>query len=132
LYIIDASAWSHYGSSDEVTRYVDQIGRSGIIMTCPPASLEHCFMARNNAEHDIFRARMTRLKQPERDPRIDDVLRLQSALWASGRVRAAGSMDTLIASYALLHSATVVSCDKDYGYIAQALPGELKYVRLIP
>lgn len=130
LFIIDASAWSRYGSTPEVTDFVDAIGRSGIIMTCPPAALEYCFMARNKAEHDTFRARMARLKQPEVHPPVRDVLSVQSALWGSGLVRAAGSMDTLIATYALLHDATVVSCDKDYGFISAALDGRLKCVRL--
>ncbi|GAA1355735.1 hypothetical protein GCM10009596_03560 [Arthrobacter rhombi] len=132
LYIVDASAWSHVGSSVEVTTYIEGISHSGIMMTCPPASLEYCFMARDAGEHDVFRARMTKLKQPERDPRVEDVLRVQSALWGSGLVRAAGSMNTLIASYALLHAATVVSCDKDYGHISRALGNELKYVLLRP
>lgn len=130
LYLIDVSAWSHYGSTGEVTDYIDGVGSSGIIMTCPPASLEYCFMARNKAEHDLFRARMNRLKQPDRHPLGSDVLLTQLALWRNGLVRAAGSMDILIASYALLHNATLVSCDKDYGFISSALSGGLKFVRL--
>lgn len=88
-------------------------------------------MARNKAEHDTFRARMARLKQAERHPSVSDVLTVQSALWGNGFVPAAGSMDTLIASYALLHNATVVSCDKDYGFISAALGGGLNHVRLM-
>lgn len=132
LFIVDVSAWSHYGSSKALTTYIDQVASNGVIMTCPPVSLEYCFMARNQAEHEVLSSRMTRLKQPEVHPDVSDVLAVQSALWSSGFVRAAGSMDTLIASYALLHNATVVSCDRDFGYISTALDGALKYVRLRP
>lgn len=131
-YIIDASAWSHYGSSPRVTEQIDEISRGGLIMTCPPASLEYCFMARNKDEHDIFQARMVRFKQAVRHPEVKDVLSVQSALWGSGLVRAAGSMDTLIASYALLNNAAVVSCDRDFGYISKALDGRLQHIRLLP
>ena len=132
LFIVDVSAWSHYGSGKVLTAYIDQIASNGVIMTCPPVSLEYCFMARNQTEHEVFSLRMTRLKQPEVHPNVSDVLGVQSALWGRGLVRAAGSMDTLIASYALLHNATVISCDRDYGYISTALDGALKYVRLRP
>lgn len=132
LYLIDASAWSHYGSSMLVTERIDEIARGGLIMTCPPASLEYCFMARNKAEHDIFRARMSRFKQAERHPETADVLSVQSALWGCGLVGAAGSMDTLIAAYALLNNAVVVSCDKDFGYLSTALDGRLLQIRLKP
>lgn len=89
-------------------------------------------MARNKAEHEVFSSRMTRLKQPERHPKVADVLEIQSALWGGGLVRAAGSMDTLIASYALLHDATVISCDRDFGHISTAMDGALKHVRVKP
>ncbi|EMY33921.1 nucleic acid-binding protein [Arthrobacter crystallopoietes BAB-32] len=128
LYIVDASAWSRYGTNRAVTGDLDAIGHSGIIMTCPPASLEYCFMARNAAEHAAFADRMARLKQPEQHPSVSDVLEIQSALWNAGLVRAAGPVDTLIAAYALLHDATVVSCGKDYGHLAAALDGRLKQI----
>lgn len=132
LYIVDASAWSHYGTGSAITEYIDEVVSRGVIMTCPPASLEYCFMARNKAEHDDFRSRMANFKQPDRHPEVSDVLEIQSALWGRGLVRAAGSVDTLIASYALLHKATVISCDRDYRHISAALDGALRYVRLIP
>ena len=89
-------------------------------------------MARNTAEHDAFRDRMARLKQAERHPEVADVLGIQSALWGRGLLRAAGSMDTLIAAYALLHNAVVVSCDRDFGYISTALDGQLQQIQLKP
>ncbi|WP_411731794.1 PIN domain-containing protein [Paeniglutamicibacter sp.] len=132
LYIVDASAWSRYGTRIAVTEYIDEVVSRGLIMTCPPASLEYCFMARNKAEHDVFRSRMANFKQPDRHPAVSDVLAIQSALWGSGLVRAAGSLDTLIASYALLHNATIISCDRDYAHISTALDGALNYVHLHP
>jgi predicted nucleic acid-binding protein len=46
------------------------------------------------------------------------VLDIQSALWTSGPVRAAGSLDILIAAYAIVNDATVLAADHDFGHIA--------------
>lgn len=47
------------------------------------------------------------------------VLGIQAALWFSGRVREAGSIDILIAGYAIAaNDATVLSADRDFDHIA--------------
>ncbi|WP_373457924.1 DUF5615 family PIN-like protein [Paeniglutamicibacter psychrophenolicus] len=132
LYLIDASAWSHYGSRNPVTGFIDHISHRGVIMTCPPAALEYCFMARNKVEHDNYRMRMEKLLQPLVHPTVHDVLVIQSALRGNGLVRAAGASDTLIATYAMLNNATVISCDKDFGHIAAARDGALRQIQLVP
>lgn len=64
LHLVDTGVWSRHGSSAAATGHIDGIARNGITMTCPPAALDYCFMARNKAEHDGFNARMACFKQP--------------------------------------------------------------------
>ena len=47
------------------------------------------------------------------------MLDIQSALWNAGMVRAAGSVDILIAGYAIVNDVTVLAADHDFGYIAR-------------
>jgi predicted nucleic acid-binding protein len=50
------------------------------------------------------------------------VLEIQNRLWTSGRLRAVGAMDTLIAAYALHNDATVLHYDRDFEHIAVVTP----------
>ena len=56
------------------------------------------------------------------------VLSIQSALWSSGLVRAAGPLDILIAGYAIANDATVLTADQDFGYIATVIDLLHEYV----
>ncbi len=58
-------------------------------------------------------------------------LGLQRALWGSGRVRAAGAFDTLIAALAVEHDATVLHYDRDYQHLGDAV-GELRQEWVAP
>ncbi|MGV0738965.1 hypothetical protein ABQF35_19745 [Mycobacterium syngnathidarum] len=46
---------------------------------------------------------------------------VQSALRNAGLVRAAGSLDTLIAGYAIVNDATVLAADCDFEHIASVV-----------
>jgi hypothetical protein len=58
------------------------------------------------------------------------VLDIQGALWSSGFVRAAGSLDILIDGFATVNDATVLSADHDCEHIAAA--GDLKHEYVAP
>lgn len=64
----------------------------------------------------------------EHSPEESLVLGIQSALWASGYVRAAGAVDILIAGYAIANDATVLSADHDFDYIAAVIDLNHEYV----
>ena len=57
-----------------------------------------------------------------RTPTPHAALKIQNALWVAGRVRAAGTIDTLIAAYALANDATVLHFDSDFDHIATVIP----------
>jgi predicted nucleic acid-binding protein len=50
------------------------------------------------------------------------------ALWGSGLVRAAGSVDILIAGYAIANDATVLTADHDFDHIATVSDLQREYV----
>lgn len=48
------------------------------------------------------------------------VLDIQTALWTSGLVRAAGSLDILIAGHAIVNDATVLTADHGFDHTANS------------
>jgi len=56
------------------------------------------------------------------------VLDIQSALWNAGLVRAAGSLDILIAGYAMVNNATVLAADHDFDHIARVADLQHEYI----
>jgi predicted nucleic acid-binding protein len=56
-------------------------------------------------------------------PEIDQIIiDIRTALFATGKGRAAGVIDVQIAATAIHHHATVLHYDSDYDHIAQAYP----------
>ena len=92
--------------------------------------LEFCHSARTPAEHALYRDRISLAFPLERAPDESLVLDIQSALWSSGRVRATGPIDILIAGYALVNDATVLAADHDFEHIAAVT--ELRHEYLAP
>lgn len=69
----------------------------------------------------------------ERTPDESLVLDIQNALWGSGLVRAVGAVgavNILIAGYAIVNGATVLTADRDFDYIARV--SELKHEYVAP
>jgi len=121
-YLIDTSVWHRYARSPAVQRVVDGLVTSGnLLTTCPVVVAEYCFRARDTADLQELQTDMGLLYLLESDDLTPRVTLIQSALWSTGRARAAGSSDTLTAAYALEHNQTIVTCDIDFVHIAQAL-----------
>lgn len=121
-HLVDTSVWHRYARSPAVQGVVDGLVSSGhLLTTCPVIVAEYCFSARNTAELEELQGDMGLMYLLESDDLTPRVTLIQSALWSTGRARAAGSSDTLIAAYALEHNQTVVTCDVDFLHIARAL-----------
>ncbi|WP_228803945.1 hypothetical protein [Nocardia higoensis] len=56
------------------------------------------------------------------------VLDIQEALWNAGLVGAAGSLDILIAGYAIVNDATVLAADHDFEHIARVSDLQCEYI----
>ena len=60
------------------------------------------------------------------------MLDLQEALWANGLIRAATPMGLLIAGYAIVNDATVLTCDPDFLHIASVTELVAEYLQPAP
>jgi predicted nucleic acid-binding protein len=130
-YLVDNSAWARLALGDPaITARLHVIERtpSDLFVTCPPQVLEFCHSARTPEEHARFREQITLGFPLEIDPDESLVLDVQSALWNSGLIRAAGAVDILIACYAIVNNATVLCADHDFGYIAQATDLQQEFI----
>jgi predicted nucleic acid-binding protein len=120
-YLVDNSVWARLVCGDQtITERLRQIERapSDLFVTCPPQVLEFCHSARTPEDHARYREQITLGFPLEKAPDESLVLDIQSRLWAGGRVRAAGAVDILIAGYAIVNDAIVLTADHDFDHIA--------------
>jgi predicted nucleic acid-binding protein len=98
---------------------------AGLVATCGVIEFELGWATRSSAEFDELRA--DRETGYEWLATLDDdwrrALDVQAALWCSGRIRAVGFPDVLIAAVAEREHGTVLHYDSDYGHIA-AITGQ--------
>ena len=121
-YIVDNSVWWSAGRSSAIATRLRQVATRDLILTCPPQVLEYCFSAETPADHDEYRTDMLQYLPAEEHPDEDMSLEIQSALWQGGFVRGAGPVDVLIAAYAIVNDATVLTTDHDFDHIAAVVP----------
>lgn len=131
-YLVDNSVWARaiVGDTQAVAR-LRQIERSpsDLFVTCPPQVLKFCHSARTPTEHARYREQISLGFPLERAPDESLVLDIQAALWNAGLVRATGSVDILIAAYAIVNDATVLAADHDFDHIAKVTQLRYEYIQ---
>lgn len=130
-YLVDNSVWARLAAGDSaITARLRRIERApaDLFVTCPPQVLEFCHSARTPTEHARYREQISLGFPLERAPDESLVLDIQGALWKAGLVRAAGSLDILIAGYAIENDATVLAADHDFEHIAKVTQLSHEYV----
>lgn len=130
-YLVDNSIWARLALDDPaIVARLRRVERAPAdhFVTCPPQVLEFCHSARNSDDHARYRAQISLGFPLERAPDESLVLDIQSALWNSGLVRAAGAVDILIAGYAIVNDATVMAADHDFDLIAEVTDLRHEYV----
>lgn len=130
-YLVDNSVWARLAAGDAgITSRLRHIERApaDLFVTCPPQVLQFCHSARTPEEHTHYREQISLGFPLERAPDESLVLDIQSALWRSGLVRAAGSLDILIAGYAMANDATVMTADHDFDHIAKVTDLKHEYI----
>lgn len=130
-FLVDNSIWARLAAGDaNIGKRLRRIERApaDLFVTCPPQVLEFCHSARTAEEHALYREQISLGFPLEHAPDESLVLNIQGALWKAGLVRAAGSLDILIAAYAIVNDATVLTADRDFGYIAQVTDLMHEYV----
>ena len=88
--------------------------------------------ARTPEEHLLYREQIGLGFPLEHAPDESLVLDIQAALWNSGLVRSAGAVDILIAGYAIVNDATVLTADHDFDHIASVSDLRHEYVAPSP
>lgn len=130
-YLVDNSVWARLASGDTaITARLRRIERApaDLFVTCPPQVLEFCHSARTPEEHARYREQISLGFPLEHAPDESLVLDVQGALWGSGLVRAAGTLDILIAGYAIANDATVLAADHDFDHIARVTDLRHEYI----
>lgn len=125
-YLVDNSVWQKAGRSDRVASRLRQLSPQHLFITCPPQVLEYCHSARTPDEYAELRRDMSDLLPAAVHPSATQALDLQQQLWMNGYVRAAGALDCLIATYAVVNDAILLHSDRDFEYIAEATAGLLR------
>lgn len=97
------------------------------LVTCPPQVLEYCYSA-PLGKYDEYKEFITLGFPLEKTPTEKDVLNIQQSLWKSGYFRSVRTVDILIAAYAILNDAVVLSSDHDYEYIAKVTDLQQEYI----
>lgn len=93
------------------------------LLVCPPVALEYGFSARTGTDHSRIMGQLAAFPECALHPSPDEALEIQSLLWNGGLLRAAGTIDTLIAAYAIKNDATVLHYDRDFEHIASVTSG---------
>lgn len=118
-YLIDTSVWARMPSSSVVAERIADIHRDHAICVTTAQVLEHGFSARTPSDLDRVHLAMSAFPLLPMSTRTHEIaLDVQRRLWHSGRLRAAGAFDTLIAAVGIEHDATVLHYDRDYTHIA--------------
>jgi predicted nucleic acid-binding protein len=119
-HLADTSALArlHYG---EVAGVLGPLIEAGLVATCGVIEFELGWATRAPAELDQVRADRDAGYEwlPTHDEDWHRALEVQAALWRSGRIRAVGFPDLLIASVAEREGVTIVHYDGDFDLIAQ-------------
>ncbi|MBH0008152.1 PIN domain-containing protein [Salinibacterium sp. SWN1162] len=125
-YLVDNSIWQKAARSATIAVRLRALSPQHLIITCPPQVLEYCHSARTETEYAELREDMEHFLPALEHPSTSQALDIQHALWATGRVRAAGAFDCLIAAYALANDAIILNSDHDFGYIESATNGAVR------
>lgn len=134
-YLVDNSVWARLASGDTgITARLRRIERApaDLFVTCAPQVLEFCHSARTPEEHARYREQISLGFPLEHAPDESLALDIQSALWNAGLIRAAGSLDILIAGYAIANDATVLTADHDFDHIATVSDLQHEYIAPSP
>ena len=130
-YLVDNSVWSRYaaGQVEAVERmWLIERTPSDLFVTCPPQILEFCHSARTPLEYRQQRELIELGFPLENTPDETLLLDLQEELWRSGKVHAAGALDVLIAGYAIVNGATILTADRDFLQIAAVSELQVEYI----
>jgi predicted nucleic acid-binding protein len=128
-YLADTSALARL-NKPEVAAVLGPLIEAGLVATCGVIEFELGWATRTAAELDLVRADRAEGYEllAAHDEDWHRALEVQAALWRSGRVRAVGFPDLLIAAVAEREHVTLLHYDSDYDLIAAITEQPMQWV----
>lgn len=123
--LVDNSVWQrlpHESSVHDAYRELISRTHPEDLLLCDIQAAEFGFSARNELDHARLSRDLTKFRDCPVTPTVQEVLALQRKIWGAGLVRAVGTVDTVIAAYAIANDATVIHYDSDFEHIAKVEP----------
>ncbi|HVD02764.1 MAG TPA: PIN domain nuclease [Candidatus Dormibacteraeota bacterium] len=126
--LVDKSALARITHS-AVRGVLEPLLVDGRLATCAVTDLEMLFSARNGAEWEVVREQLKGLPNVPITPEVcSRAIDVQGLLWHSGRVRAVGIPDLLIAAAADVAGLPVLHYDTDFDLVAAVTGQESRWV----
>ena len=128
-YIADTSALARLHRT-AVAEVLAPLIEAGVVATCGVIEFELRWATRSSAELDQLRVDRDAGYEwlSTRDEDWRRALEVQALLWRSGRMRAVGLPDLLIAAVAERERVTVMHYDADYDFIAEVTGQPVRWV----
>ncbi|MDR1853245.1 MAG: PIN domain-containing protein [Propionibacteriaceae bacterium] len=123
MILIDNSVWQRVGK-ESVGQTVAKFIEKDSLATCLQVELERGYSARSPQEYhqQIEAARAAMVFLAPDSETADIALRMQAALFDSGKGRAAGVADIQIAAACVRHGVLLIHYDHDFEYLASVEP----------
>jgi len=126
--VVDKSALARI-SHPTVKAVLEPLLVEGHLATCAVTNLEMLFSARSGAEWDMVREQLQGLPTVPITPTVcTRAIEVQGMLWHSGKVRAVGIPDLLIAAAAEAAGLSVLHYDTDFDLVAAVTGQECRWV----
>jgi hypothetical protein len=126
--VVDKSALARI-SYPTVKAVLEPLLVEGHLATCAVTNLEMLFSARSGAEWDMVREQLQGLPAVPITPTVcTRAIEVQGMLWHSGKVRAVGIPDLLIAAAAEVAGLSVLHYDTDFDLVAAVTGQESRWV----
>lgn len=128
-HLIDTSAAARMTQPEVAARLAPLI-EAGLVATTAQLNAEALYSARNAAHYEQLRSdrRLAYQYLPTNDEDWQTALEAQRQLASTGRHRAVGMADLLIATLASTHDVTLVHYDADFEIAAEVLPFRHQWV----
>jgi predicted nucleic acid-binding protein len=128
-HLADTSALARLGRP-EVAAALGPLIEAGLVATCGVIEFELGWATRTSAEFDQVRADRDAGYEwlATHDQDWHRALDVQATLWRTGRVRAAGLPDLLVAAVAERERVTLLHYDSDYDLIAEVTGQAMQWV----
>lgn len=124
-FLIDNSVWARLSTDAPVVsalKSVVDLTRPDNVLVCPPIVVEAGFSTRTGSDHSLLMAQLAAFPPCAEHPTTDEAMLIQNRLWNGGLLRAVGTMDTLIAAFAIKNEATLLHYDRDFEHVAAVMP----------